>query len=223
MAQSSSHSIKRLYRATYGLMLLIVLLGVGGCTGKAFRRQLVDQNRQAGKLIATKALAPAVRQAGLDIEANSIEHQAWIGKPETSTQYSTQTSASIRAQSKQARESSIWSKIKNFFGGIAMEAILDLVITYFPQLGGITGVLFGIFGLIKKWKADKKVMAGYHSANKIMKTVRSGHALTVDGVKSILAETQAIWNVGPDVQADLQKLWSKNHIAKVEGPPKTVS
>jgi len=222
MTKISSSLIRRLSAASYGLVFFMFLTGSLGCTGKAFKRQLVDQNRQAGQLIAKQAIVLTVRQAGLDIEANSIEHQAWIGKPKTSNPYSPEQSASIRAQSKQARESSIWLKIKNFFGGVIMEAIFDLVTTYFPQFGGITGVLFGIFGLIKKWKADKKVMAGYDSANKIMKIARSGNALTLDGIKSILSESQAIWNVGPDVQKDLQKLWSKGQISKVKEPPKVV-
>jgi len=219
MTQGEGQSIKMLSTATCGLVLLMVLLGGSGCSGKVIRQKLVDQNRQAGKLVAEKATSPAIIQAGKDIEANATEHQAWIGQPETSSPYTPKTSATVRAQSKYERETS-W--IEKFIGGKIMEAIWSLVDMWFPAVGGIGGLIFGAIGMWKKWKADKKVRAGYDAANNIFKTVKDGKGLTVEGAKSIFANAQSIWNVGPEVKKDLEALWSKRAITKVEDPPVAV-
>ena len=220
MTKIPSQSIKMRYKATCCLIVLMVCVWPIGCAGKGLRRQLVDQNRQAGQLVAERALKPIIKQAGLDIVANAEEHLAWIGQPKTSNPYTPETSATVRAESKYERETS-W--LEKFIGGKIMEAILELVNLWFPALGGIGGLLMGAFGMWKKWKADKKVRAGYDAGNAIFKTIKDGKVLTVEGAKSIFANAQAIWNVGPDVKKDLEALWSKGKMTKVEDPPKIVS
>lgn len=219
MTQRQGRSIRMLSTATCGLVLLMVLLGGSGCSGKAILQKLVDQNRQAGKLVAEKATSPVVIQAGKDIEANATEHQAWIGQPKTSSPYTPKTSATVRAQSKYERETS-W--LEKFIGGKIMEAILNLVNVWFPALGGIGGLLMGAFGMWKKWKADKKVRAGYEAANNIFKTIKDGKGLSIEGVKSIFSNAQSIWNVGPEVRKDLEALWAKRSLSKVDEPPAVV-
>jgi len=202
------------------ILILIILLFCAGCGGSEIRRQLVDQNRQAGRLVAETAISPRVQQAGIDIEANAVEHSAWIGKPKSSQPYGPVQSASIRADSKQQRESSWWLKIKNFFGGRIMEAILEHLSSFLEPYAWVPGLLWGGWEMVRRWKADKKVMAGYDSVGKILNAVKKKETLSVSGIKGILKNSQTAWNVWPQIKKDLDKLWKKNKIKKVASEEK---
>jgi len=171
-------------------------------------------------LVAEMAANPRVQQAGLDIEANAAEHSAWIGQPKTSNPYTPETSATIRADSKQQRESSLWLKIKNFFGGAVMDAIMGILGTVFPQYSWIPALLWGGFETWRRWRADKKVMAGYKGVSDIMKSVKGGKGLSVGGIKDILRNAQTAYNVWPIVKKDLDKLWKLSKVTKIKSDTK---
>jgi len=197
------------------LIILTVLCAflLSGCRAGETRRELLDQTRKA----AVTLHGPTAR----DIEANCVELQGWYGLPKIDKPYSPEASKALRAESKYYRDKSLWLKIKLLLKlillGGGMEALLSLVSVWAP---GIVGVVSAAWALWKKWQADKKVMAGYQASAKIMQTVRNGQPLGVAKIKSILSDTQAIYNCGPGVIADIKKLIKDGKLRYVPSQPR---
>lgn len=203
------------------LPAILLLLALAGCGGR-YVRGLNTQNAEAARLIYMESEGP-VRAAARDIELNCEEISGWVGRPDPGDEaavYSATTSARLRTESKIARETPWWRRafttIAKTIGGIPMEAMFEAVSMWFPQVGWVGSLLIAAWSLWKKWKADAKVLAGYEAANRILKSVKNGEALSVDGVKRILADAQSLRNVGPDVLADLQTLWAARMLPKIE-------
>ena len=197
---------------------LLLLLLLSGCGGE-IRRQLTDQNRQAGEFIQEHATAPEVKQAGKDVELNSQEVLLWTGPPREVIEYTPDNSKEIRVESKKQRESSIWFKLKQFFGGKVMEAIISMLASVFPGwslLPGLLGFAWGAWKFYREKKEKLKVRALLEGGNGVLKAIKADDALTVEGAKKILQEAQSLYNVGKDVKEDLEALWEKNKLKKVE-------
>jgi hypothetical protein len=113
-------------------------------------RQLVDQNKKAGDLIATKATEPEIKQAGKDVHDNSVRLEQVIGVPVEATQpYSPAASATIRTASEKEHEQAndLW---KMALGAIAAKI---------PYGGAIVGVLVGLNEWLKRRKAQAATYA----------------------------------------------------------------
>lgn len=78
-------------------VLALAWVGNSGCASiKESDRQLVNQTKQAGKIVEDKSADPELRQAGKDIRLNMESLEKSTGLPEKPTLYSPQASAAAR-------------------------------------------------------------------------------------------------------------------------------
>ena len=97
-----------------------------------------------------------------------------------------------------------------------MEAIIEQLSAYLGAYAWIPGLMWGAFETWRGWKKNKKIMAGYESTNRILKAVKKGKGIGLDDIKGIVRNAQEAYGVWPMVKKDLDKLWAKAKIRKVE-------
>lgn len=86
---------------------LVLALLLSGCvTPTEADRQLLHQTKEAGKLITERAVDPVVKQAGVDVTANSETlAKNLVGNPAQPRPYSPEESAKTRDDSDKSHES----------------------------------------------------------------------------------------------------------------------
>ena len=83
----------------------------------------------------------------------------------------------------------------------------DILGMFIPGVGGIVGFGLAALQTVRKWKQDKKVIAGYESVAEIIRKASAGGIKTGEDVKQIVAAVQSAYNLYPDIRKDLEALW----------------
>jgi hypothetical protein len=187
---------------------LVTVLGlcmiVYGCVSEP-TKTLNDQNRQAGA-VAKKdpAAAPATRQAGADIEANSMAMEKELGKPKNPLPY---TPANSEDQRKKVPThwytgllSSIWSVVGGFVAG---GGLMNLAGRFLPALAGPWGgiVTTLVTGIAKGRVAAEGTTDSKDAIKKMLTQLES--ELADDGyqgkVKALAKEIETALDLDPQV------------------------
>lgn len=128
----------------FGLVMCLVVLAGCGVLGYVkpteSDRGLNDQNKKAGILTAAKSDDPEIKQAGLDVAANSETlEKNLIGPPANPQNYAPTVSAALRKKSTEDHSTPWWQDLLK--GALGALVGGGLVFKFLGPLGGVAQTL----------------------------------------------------------------------------------
>jgi hypothetical protein len=180
------------------IAVMVGLLCFAGCvTPTEGDRQLFDQNRQAGDVIAANDALPSdVRATGEVVSQNSVTLMENLGAPDDPRPYSVATSADLRAKAQREHR-----ETPGF-----LTVIAQAVTPWAPWAAPLIPLAWGLVQSLGRRKAVAKLAAVYDGVDAVKKEV--GEGKYADAVTDVMREVAGLHNVYSDVKADLKEFRS---------------
>jgi len=152
-------------RLRWLIAILVPYFIFAGCrTVSEGDRQLIQQDRQAGKLIKEKAKEPELQQAGHDVEKNSETLATNLGIPVTPVpEYSPKASDDFRKQSEDEHK-----QAGDFF-----TMVLGLVAAWVPGGAAVVAGVGWVRSVIRNVQANKALFAVARGVNALPRAMTS--------------------------------------------------